>query len=226
MVPVKVETGGMVMDGLAGAGAATPEGRWGRSEAAIAVGAERARDAAKQTAAQQRALRKARAELLDRWRHKNAGTAETHEAHRRRRPGAIARLHASGHLDDDELAWAEEIAAIAMQIMADATVRTCSLETRVDTCRHGDAFFEALGAVWNEMAYSRWRVQIGPHAAVVLDIIVHDVGVARAAADRGMHVRRARKLLVEALHLWMRIHAVVRKEVTPADLAAAHAGIL
>jgi len=69
-------------------------------------------------------------------------------------------------------------------------------------------------------------VQIGPHAAVVLDIIVHDVGVARAAADRGMHVRRARKLLVEALHLWMRIHAVVRKEVTPADLAAAHAGIL
>lgn len=176
-------------------------------------------------AKEERGFRKARAELLDRWHHKNEGTPETHEAHRRRRAGAIARLHASGYLTDDELAWSQEIAAAAAQLMADATVRTCSLETRIDVSRHGDAFFEALGAVWNEMAYSRWRAAMGTDAAMVLDIVVHDVGLVQAAGRRGVHVRRARKMLVDALHMWMRIHAGVRREVSAADLAAAQAGL-
>ncbi|MFB0875477.1 MULTISPECIES: hypothetical protein [unclassified Sphingobium] len=176
-------------------------------------------------AIEERRLRKARAELIDRWRHKNAGTPETHEANRQRRPGAIARLHASGHLTDDEMAWAEHIAVAAEQIMAGVATRTCSLETRVDMSRHGDAFFEALGAVWREMAYSRWRSAMGPSAALVLDIVVHDVGLARAAAAHHIHVRRARRLLTDALHLWARVHGAVRKDVTAADLVAAHAGL-
>lgn len=198
-----------------------------RSALALAGQAERAQAAAKRTAIEQRALRKARAQTLERWHHKNAGTPETHEAHRRQRPGAIVRLHASGYLDDDELAYAEQIAAIVAKIMADVTVRTASLETRIDGSRHGDAFFEALGAVWNEMAYSRWRTAIGPaDAKLVLDIIVRDVGVARAAATHGMHVRRARRMLTDALALWAQMHRRVRDEVTPADLAAAHAGLV
>lgn len=197
-----------------------------RSPVAVAAGVEQARAAAQRTRREQRALRVERDETVKRWKHKREGTVETHEAHRRRRPGAIARLHASGYLNDDELAWAHEIAAAALEIMAGAMVRTCSMETRVDTSRHGDAFYEALGAVWNEMAYSRWRSQLGSGGGLVLDIVVHDVGLARAAGDHGMHARRARKLLIDALHLWMRIHQAVRKEVTPADLAAAHAGLL
>lgn len=198
-----------------------------RSALALAGQAERAQAAAKRTSIEQRALRKARAQTLERWHHKNAGTPETHEAHRRQRPGAIARLHASGYLDDDEKAYAEQIAAIVARIMADVTVRTASLETRIDGSRHGDAFFEALGAVWNEMAYSRWRTAIGPaDAKLVLDIIVRDVGVARAAALHGMHVRRARRMLTDALALWAQTHRRVRDEVTPADLAAAHAGLV
>ncbi|MBG6116771.1 hypothetical protein IWY39_000575 [Sphingobium sp. JAI105] len=198
-----------------------------RSALALAVQAERAQVAAKRTAIEQRALRKARAQTLERWHHKNAGTPETHEAHRRQRPGAIVRLHASGYLDDDELAYAEQIAAIAYRIMADVTVRTASLETRIDGSRHGDAFFEALGAVWNEMAYSRWRTAIGPaNAKLVLDIIVRDVGVARAAVLHGVHVRRARRMLTDALALWAQTHRTVRDEVTPADLAAAHVGLI
>lgn len=198
-----------------------------RSTLALAAQAEQAQIAAKRIAIEQRALRKARAQTLERWHHKNAGTPETHEAHRRQRPGAIVRLHASGYLDDDELAYAEQIATIAHRIMADVTVRTASLETRIDGSRHGDAFFEALGAVWNEMAYSRWRTAIGPgNAKLVLDIIVRDVGVARAAALHGMHVRRARRMLTDALSLWAQTHRRVRDEVTPADLAAAHAGLI
>lgn len=219
------------MTNVGTAGTAGKDSASGRKEArsalALAAQAERAQLAAKRTAIEQRVLRKARAQTLERWHHKNAGTPETHEAHRRQRPGAIARLHASGYLDDDELAYAEQIAAIVARIMADVTVRTASLETRIDGSRHGDAFFEALGAVWNEMAYSRWRTAIGPaDAKLVLDIIVRDVGVARAAALHGMHVRRARRMLTDALSLWAQMHRRVRDEVTPADLAAAHAGLL
>ena len=41
-----------------------------------------------------------------------------------------------------------------------------------------------------------------------------------------MDNRRLKRLLVEALELWPRILGQVRKEVTAADLVAAHAGIL
>ncbi|WP_328277719.1 hypothetical protein [Sphingobium sp.] len=209
-------------------GSTETHSKWGRSDRARAADQRdvAARVTAKATDREQRALRKARAELLDRWHHKNAGTPETHEANRQRRPGAIARLHASGYLTDDEKAWAEHIQAAAEQIMKGVATRTCSLETRVDASRHGDAFFEALGAVWREMAYSRWRTAVGPSAALVLDIVVHDVGLARAAGTHRMHVRRARRTLTDALHLWARIHGAVRKEVTAADLVAAHAGLL
>ena len=177
-------------------------------------------------AAEERGFRKARAALLDRWGHKREGTPETHEAHSRRRAGAMARLHASGHIDDDELAWSAEIAAVAARLAFDVTVRTASLETRVDASRHGDAFFEALGAVWAEMTYSRWRVQLGAAAGLVLDMIVRDIGLARAAAAHGMHARRARRVLSESLALWARLHRDVRQEVSAADLAAAQAGLI
>ncbi|MEA3390154.1 MAG: hypothetical protein U9R64_12895 [Pseudomonadota bacterium] len=181
----------------------------------------------KRTDVEQRRLRKERAEMLKRWSHKREGTPETHEAHSRQRAGAIARLYASGHLSDDELAWSQEIAAAAERIMADAGVRTASLETRVDTSRHGDAFREALFNVWMEMAYSRWRAQLRPDvAAMALDIIVRDVGLTRAAAAHGMHARRARRLLSQALGHWARLFRDVRKEVSAADLVAAHAGLL
>lgn len=177
-------------------------------------------------AAQERLFRKSRAEMLDKFGHKNAGTPETHLAHAKRRAGAIARLHASGYLNDDEAAWAEEIAAAVERIMADIAVRTANLGDRVDSIRHGHDFYEALGAVWSEMAYSRWRVQMGPNAALVLDVVVHDIGIARAAASHAMHVRRARRLLTDGLNLWAACHRSVRDEVTPADLAAAQAAIL
>lgn len=177
-------------------------------------------------AVQERAFRKGRAVMLDRFGHKNAGTPETHLAHAQRRAGAIARLHASGYLNDDEAAWSQEIAAAAERIMADTAVRTANLGDRVDSIRHGHDFYEALGAVWSEMAYSRWRAQLGAGAALVLDIIVHDIGVARAAAAHGMNVRRARRLLTDALNLWAEVHRRVRDEITPADLAAAQSAIL
>lgn len=197
-----------------------------RAEAALAA-QSRAIATRKSVDREQRRLRKERAETLKRWSHKREGTPETHEAHRRKRAGAIARLHASGYLDDLELALTQEIRAVADMIGADVTVKTASLETRVDASRHGDGFFEALGAVRREVAYGRWRAAIGPvAAALVLDMIVRDIGLARAAAASGMHARRARRTLTDALATWGRTYQAVRREITEADLIAAQAGLL
>lgn len=177
-------------------------------------------------AAAERALRKQRAQLLDRWSHKGQGTPETHEHHNNPRPGSIARLYQSGAIDDDQLAWSAEIRTSYERIGADVSVRTASLESRIDNVRHGHAFYEALGTVRREVAYSDWRAALGPDAAVVLDIIVHDVGLASAARIHRMHARRIRPLLLRALDLWPVYHLAAYKQVDEATLAAAQAGIL
>lgn len=195
---------------------------WRLSEAAIAASTLRQRAVRARVAAEQRALRKDRAETIERWGHKRNGTIETHEAHRRRSAGAMARLHASKAIDDDMLAHAQEIAAVVATIAADVCPRTASLETRVDVSRHGDAGDERMGAIWREMAYTRWRKAIGPEcAAMALDVIAHDVGLTRAAARHGMHMRRARRLLVDALELWPQLYKETRRTVSVRDVAIA-----
>lgn len=166
--------------------------------------------------------------LRERWSHKAHGTPETHEHHARRRDGALARLYLSGSIDAEQLASAVEIATVAERIGADVTVKTSSIETRVDQTRNGDGTFcEALGAVRREMAYSRWRREVRGPIAAVLDMIVGEtVGYTVVAQRYGMHNRRAKQLLIDALDLWPRIFGAVSKEVDAATLIAAHAGIL
>ncbi|MFN3387459.1 MAG: hypothetical protein ACK40O_00895 [Allosphingosinicella sp.] len=183
-------------------------------------------------AAAERQLRKERSELEKRWDHKNNGTRETHEHASRRNQGAIAQLYQNGTIDGEQLAAAVEIAAVAERIGADVAVRTASLETRVDRTRMGDGtFYERLGQVRREMAYTRWRAQVRGPIAAVLEMIVGDhvsgpIGFTIVARRYRMGNRRAKRLLIDALDLWPRILGGVCKEVDDATLAAAHAGIL
>ena len=168
-------------------------------------------------------MRKERAALEQRWSHKNDGTPETHEHASKRHQGALARLYQSGAIDSEQLGSAVEIATVAERIGSDVAVKTASLETRVDVTRIGDGgFFEALGAVRREMAYTAWRAELRQPAAV-LDMIVADVGVTAAAALHHMSVRKARRILLEALNLWPEILGGVCKAVDDKDLAIAHA---
>lgn len=163
-------------------------------------------------AAAERALRKERAELVARWKHKNDGTPETHEKASRRKQGALARLYESGAIELEQLIAAQEIAEAAERIAAGVMVKTASLETRVDATRRGDgAFFETLTRVRHEVAYTRWRAAL-PAPAPVLDMIVGEpIGFSIVAMRYGMHHRRAKRLLIEALDLWPRIlHDAVR----------------
>ncbi len=177
-------------------------------------------------AAKERALRKAGIDALKRFGHKAGGTAQTFAHVNRPREGAIARLYRTGAIDSHELAAAEEILAVYERIAADVTVSVASMETRVDVSRHGDAFFESLTRVRMEVAYGHWRAALLGDAAMVLDIIVHGVGLVEAARRHAMSNRRAKGRLINALDLWLRAYSEARNEVDPATLAAAQAGVL
>jgi hypothetical protein len=169
-------------------------------------------------------LRKSRAELLERWKHKNEGTPETHEQASRRNQGALVRLYETGAIDSEQLASAVEIAVVAERIASDVAVKTASLETRVDVTRIGDGgFFERLGQVRREYAYTEWRQRLS-HPAAVLDMLIGEpLGFTIVAARYGMHHRRAKRMLIHALDVWPEILGSVCKEIDDKVLAAAHA---
>jgi len=183
-------------------------------------------------AAEERALEKRNARVADDWSHKHHGTAATHEHATRQRRGALARLHASGAISIEQLGWALEIASVAEAIGMDVSVRTMSLETRVDQSRSGDGgFFESLGRVRREVAYTRWREALpriagGGSIAPILAMVIEDIGVTVAAKRWRMHNRRAKKILLDALDLWPSLLGDARRDIDEATLLAAHAGIL
>lgn len=192
-------------------------------------------------AAGERGLRKGRAQRLERWKHKNEGTAETHDhvfqyGPGRCNEGALVRLYRTGAIDADQLAAAVEIAEVVERICGDVAVRTASLETRVDVTRIGDgSFYERLGQVRREIAYTRWRAALrrsGMNVHAVLDMLVGrfseygPAGFTVVARRYRMHNRRAKALLIDALDAWPPILRTACKEIDEAVLAAAQAGIV
>lgn len=176
-------------------------------------------------AAGERALRQAQAKLGPDWRHKREGTAETHEKASRTVQGALARLFMAGAIDQHELGWAGEIAAVHARIVRDVVPATVSLETRVDAGRSGDAvFFEALGRVRAEIAYTAWRAALNK-PGVVLAMIVDDMAISAAAKIHGMRTATARAMLVAALNAWPGFYEDAARSVDAADLAAMQAGL-
>jgi len=177
----------------------------------------------------ERALRKANAQAHANWRHKANGTVQTHARAAQARQGALARLYRSGAIDVHQLGAALEIASVHEKICRGVSVRTASLETRIDCGRADDAgFFEALGAVRWEMAYTRWRgdlpVRLGTGAAgPILAMVCDDIGVERAAREWRMHRRTARRLLIDALDHWPDCLFWARDEVSDEDLERMHA---
>jgi hypothetical protein len=141
--------------------------------------------------------------LREKWSHKQ-GTPQTHEAIEReqQRPGSMARLLASGAIDKDQLAAADQIVQAYRSIVAGVAVRTASLETRIDGSRHGRAEEEAIGRVHADLAYDWWRAEVAPYGEMLLSVIVHDVGLTIAAGRAGLGMTRARRVLTDALDLW------------------------
>lgn len=176
-------------------------------------------------AREQRQLRKEQADLSKKYGHKRHGTPETHAHAARVVQGALARLYQSGAINADQLAWSVEIAQVHAQITADTSLRCCSLEMRVDRGRGQDGtFFEKLGAVRAEIAYSAWRARL-KRPQPVLAMIIEDMGIAAAARRYGLHHRTARRLLIEALDQWGESYLAAARQVDARDLAAMQAGL-
>lgn len=152
-----------------------------------------------------------RVQIRERWSHKQ-GTPETHEHYDQasRRPGSLARLHASGAIHDDQLAAADQIATAYWTIARDVTVRTASLETRIDGGRHGRAEEERFGAVLADLSYDCWRRAVGRDGEALLAVIAHDVALTVVAHRMGMGMARARRRLTEVLDLWWTVRGANR----------------
>lgn len=178
-------------------------------------------------AAEERGFRKERIDARRTFAGEHDGTVETRRHAARQRQGAISRLWESGSLDDDQMAAATAIARVHERVADDVRIRTGSPETRIDAGRRGDGhFYEALGAVHDEMAYSRWRWWIGPAAAaLVLDVVAADTGLAEAARRHAMGYRRARAVLIDALDRWDGYRTLARALVDQGDLDRAHADL-
>lgn len=158
--------------------------------------------------------------------HKRNGTVETHQHAQGAGQGSLSRMFEAGQLTIDELASACEIQAVFERVSRDASVATASLETHVDQSRSFEGtFFEKLGAVRAEVAYSRWRRSL-KRPAMVLAMIAHDVTVTAAAKANRMRTASARKILIGALDAWSEEVGRACKEIDAADLAAMQAGIL
>lgn len=176
-------------------------------------------------ARQERSLRLSQARLQDDFGFRRSATPETMEKVSRVRQGALARLFMAGTIDADQLAWAAEIHAVAERIGRDVAIGTVSLETRVDQSRSGSGFYERLGAVWAEVAYTSWRKSL-PAPAPVLMMIVDDMACSTVARQFRWSRKRLQKMLTDALDAWPDCHAEARDRIDEATLLAAHAGIL
>jgi len=154
------------------------------------------------------------------------GTPETAQKARVVQQGALARMFELGHLSAHELAYSQEIRQVAEKLAQDVMVGSFSMETRVDQSRSGTGpFFESLGAVRAEVAYTSWRGAI-QEPKLVLAMIVEDVSWRTAAARFHLGPARAKKLLLDALGAWPLHYREARETIDEADLLAAQAGIL
>ena len=157
----------------------------------------------------------------------DGGTPETKAKAAQVQQGSIARLYQAGHITIDQLAASQEIRTVAERIGADVAIGTVSLETRVDQSRSGDGtFFERLGAVRAEVAYTNWRRALGSSAMPVLAVIALDQSVSAVARAHRLRTATARKLVSQALDCWSDFIGAACREIDEADVLAAHAGLI
>lgn len=183
-------------------------------------------------AVEERMLRQDRRQLLENFGHKVNGTPETHARASKVRQGALARLHRSGAISIEQLGAALEIKAAHDRVAMDVGVGTGWGMDRVDISANPEGrFWEALGAVRSEIAYSKWRralagVGKGRGPGPVLAMVIEDCGVEGAARRFSMDRRTALAMLKAALNLWTKLRREACRQVDEATLAAAQAGLM
>ncbi|WP_422057339.1 hypothetical protein [Sphingomonas sp.] len=169
----------------------------------------------------------ARAALEAKWSHKQ-GAPETLERidrvpeHRRQSP--LSRMAKLGKIDAEDLAAAEEIASVVEMIERSVSVRSGSLEARVDCSGSArDQLVESLGRIRLEVAYRAWRNSIPNPKRLIIDMVLTNTPYVRLAKEHGLHWRTARKRLISALRMWPSFKLLARHTVKRDDVEDAYA---
>lgn len=150
----------------------------------------------------------------------NGGTARTL---RNRQMSAIALMHERGHITEEQLHAAQQIADVAERIERSVSTRAHSLEPRVDQSGGArDPGIESLSRVRMERTYSAWRDRLPMPKRLVLDMVLADRAFTRIAQRHNVAPSRAKRLLVNALDNWIEIRAKVYKLIEQEDVDRAH----
>lgn len=153
----------------------------------------------------------------------HAETGTVCRTKRNRQSSSMALLHQRGHIDDDQLAAALEIARVAESIESSVAVRGASMEARVDnSIGMHDVLVERLSAVRLEMTYSAWRNCLPMPRRMVIDMILTDRTLKTTARVHRMGWTLARRRLIGALDLWLKKRDEVWRKVDECDIEAAH----
>lgn len=148
------------------------------------------------------------------------GTPETNEKHHVYHSDSLHQMEINGTIDKEQRENATAIANVYRSIESDVAVTVASLEARVDNSSRGAAqrVAERINRVRLHLAYTIWRGQLPEPKQAVLDMIVGDaVGYTVVAKRYGMHARKAKRWLIQALDAWPscvdRAYSVVDAEV-------------
>lgn len=149
----------------------------------------------------------------ERWSFRAAATSETMHHAAGTHQDCLIQMQRNGTIDSTQLGWAAEIANVYRSIESEVGVKVASLEARVDQSRGGRSLVgEGIHRVRMHLAYRYWRDLLPAPKQMVLDMIVSDnIGYTVAARRYGVHKRKAKRLLIEALNRWPECVAVTQR---------------
>jgi hypothetical protein len=160
------------------------------------------------------------------------GTPETNANLETYHSDSLMQLERNGTINREQKEYAEAIANVYRSIESDVALKIASFEARVDNGgRAGAALIaERITRVRLHLAYTIWREQLPVPKQAVLDMIVGDaVGYTVVARRYGMHARKSKRWLIEAIDRWPscvdRAYDVVDREVYGAVTMAEPVGL-
>lgn len=139
-----------------------------------------------------------------------------------RQYSALADMHERGRLTDDQFFAAQQIARVAEMIQRNASVRSGTIDARVDNAGSAkDILVERLGMVRMEVAYSKWRTSIATPRRMIVDMVLEDRSLFATARVYHVGWPKAQRMLRDALDLWTELLWRARREVDAEDLERA-----
>lgn len=141
---------------------------------------------------------------------------------RNRMHNPMMALYERGSITEEQFEASVQIARVAEMIGRSGSVRSASLEARVDCSGAAkDMLIERLSHAQLEVAYNRWRIHLPVPRRMVIDLAIGSISINTAARLYRIRKTKARSYLIDALNRWINVHDHVRKTIDEDDLKSA-----